>query len=100
MELGRKLKTLRENKGITLEEAGKKIGTSRQTIFKYENGIVTNIPSDKIKLLAETYNVTPAYLMGWEEEKENLVNLPVYSSIACGKPNMVMEEAVGYEVTP
>ena len=67
--IGNKLKTLRENKKLTLDEVAQKIGTSRQTLFKYENGIVTNIPSNKIEDLAGIYGVSPAYLMGWEDDK-------------------------------
>jgi transcriptional regulator with XRE-family HTH domain len=66
---GRKLRELRENKGFTLEEVSKKIGVARQTLFKYEANIVTNIPSDKIEALAEIYGTTPAYIMGWDKPK-------------------------------
>ncbi|MBF1757663.1 MAG: helix-turn-helix transcriptional regulator [Veillonella sp.] len=68
--IGNKLKSLREHKKLTLDEVAKKIGTSRQTLFKYENGIVTNIPSNKIEDLAGIYGVSPAYLMGWEDDKQ------------------------------
>lgn len=65
--LGTKLKTLRENKKLTLDEVAEKVGTTRQTLFKYENGIVTNIPSNKLEDLAGFYGVSPAYLMGWDD---------------------------------
>ena len=67
--IGNKLKTLRENKKLTLDEVAQKVGTTRQTLFKYENGIVTNIPSNKIEELARFYGVSPAYLMGWKDDK-------------------------------
>ena len=66
--IGTKLKTLRENKKLTLDEVAQKVGTTRQTLFKYENGIVTNIPSNKIEELARFYGVSPAYLMGWKDD--------------------------------
>ena len=44
-----------------------KIGVSKQTLYKYENDIITNIPSDKIELLASVLDTTPAYIMEWEE---------------------------------
>lgn len=47
--IGERIKNLRENSGLTLEEVGKRIGASRQTIYKYENGIITNIPSNNIE---------------------------------------------------
>ena len=55
---------------MTLDDVAKRCKTTRQTIYKYENEIVTNIPYDKIELLSEALGVTPSYLFGWEE-KEN-----------------------------
>ena len=69
MAIGKRIKALRENLSITQEELAKRIGTTKQNIYKYENEIVTNIPSDKIESLANILNTTPSYLMGWEEEK-------------------------------
>ena len=43
------------------------IGTSKQNIYKYENNIITNIPSDKIELMAKIFNVSPCYIMGWDQ---------------------------------
>ncbi|SEJ36236.1 Helix-turn-helix domain-containing protein [Propionispira arboris] len=75
--IGEKLKYLRLNNSLTQEEVGKKINVSKQTLYKYENGIITNIPSDKIEILAEIYHVSPAYLMGWENTSSvpNLVEI-------------------------
>lgn len=61
------IKKLRLERNQTLEEVGKSIGTSKQTIQRYENGEITNIPYDKIELLAKHFNVSPAFLMDWEE---------------------------------
>lgn len=68
--LSKKLTDLRRQHRYTLEEVGNRIGVSKQTLYKYEKGIITNIPSDRIEALAEFYGVTPAYLMGWEDEAE------------------------------
>lgn len=81
MEIGKRIKTLREQKGISQTELAEKSKSSKQTIYKYENGIITNIPSDKIELIAKILDVTPSYLMGWEEEKKQIIynsleNLP------------------------
>jgi transcriptional regulator with XRE-family HTH domain len=56
--------------GLTLEEVAMKIGTTKQTIQRYETGEISNIPSDKIEKLAMVYNTTPIKIMGWEIEKE------------------------------
>lgn len=66
-DIGSLLKQLRINNKYTLDEVGKIIGVSKQTLYKYENNIISNIPSDKIELLAKLYNVSPAFIMGWDE---------------------------------
>lgn len=67
MNIGIRIKDLREQKKMSQAELASLIHTTKQTIFKYENGIVTNIPSDKIESMASVFNCSPAYLMGWEK---------------------------------
>lgn len=67
MEIGEKIKNLREKVGMTQTELAEKIHTTKQTIYKYETGIVTNIPSDKIELMASIFNCSPSYIMGWND---------------------------------
>ena len=68
MTIGDRIKHLRESRKLTQTELADHIGTTKQNIYKYETGIITNIPSDKIELIAQVFHVSPAYLMGWEEE--------------------------------
>lgn len=96
--IGKKIKELRKAKRMTLEELAAALGTSKQTIHRYENGIIANIPSEKIVALAEALGTTPAILMGWSSESEYTINdyeskdevrikrLPILGDIACGKP--------------
>ena len=67
MTIGARIKSLRESRRMTLEEVAKLCKTTRQTIFKYENEIVTNIPYEKIELLSLAFQVSPSYLFGWED---------------------------------
>ena len=67
MTIGRNINHARKLSGMTLEELSKHIGISRQTLSRYENGIIGNIPSDRIEKIAIALNVSPAQLMGWEE---------------------------------
>ena len=64
MDIGGRIKVARELKKLTQEELGIACGTTKQTIFKYESGIVTNIPLDRLERIAEILDVSPAYLMG------------------------------------
>lgn len=70
MSMGKKIKELREARGMSLEDVAKICGTTRQAIYKYENEIVTNIPYDRIMLLAKALNTTPSQLFGWEDDKK------------------------------
>jgi len=67
MNLGEKIRVSREKTGLTLEELGKKCGTTKQTIYKYETGKVTNIPLDRLMKIADAVDVSASYLMGWED---------------------------------
>ena len=71
MTIGTKIKNLRIALKLTQEELASAVGTKKQTIHKYETGIISNIPASKIKALADKLETTPAYLMGWEEEEKN-----------------------------
>ena len=68
LKLHENIRAARIAANLTQAKLAKRIGVKQQTIQKYENGIVTNIPSDRIEAIAKALEVTPAYLMGWEQE--------------------------------
>lgn len=70
----KRLLFLRSDKNITLEELAKLIGTTKQTIYKYENGIITNIPYEKVYALAKALNTTPDYLMGFTSSNDKSIS--------------------------
>ncbi len=100
--LANNLKRLRKEKRLTLEALAAAIGTSKQTIHRYENGIITNIPPEKIQALANILEVTPSLLMGWEQTPTvptvrgvmpiAMKRLPILGEIACGEPIYASEE--------
>lgn len=71
MTVGDRIKQTREKMGISQIELATKIQTSKQTIYKYENNIITNIPYDKLISISKILDVTPSYLMGWEKPSVN-----------------------------
>ena len=85
---------------VTQQELADYIGVSKQAVYKYENNIVTNIPTDKVDAIAKRLKVSPAYLMGWEEQPEpkkptippgfepmpKMDWVPLVGRIACGTP--------------
>lgn len=97
------LRRLRKGRRLTLEELADMVGTSRQTIHRYENGTITNIPHEKIELLAKALGTTPAALMGWKDEGAPIgaslmstKQLPLLGAIACGTPIYASEEHGSY----
>ena len=78
-DVGFRISMLRKAKGITQDALAQKVGyTSRSTINKIEKGLV-DIPQSKIIDIAEALDTTPAYLMGWSEEKDNSPEEPKLS---------------------
>lgn len=65
VSVGLRIKSLREERGISQIELAEKIGVSKQNLYKYETGIISNIPSDKIEAIARALDVSPAEIMGW-----------------------------------
>lgn len=69
MRIGERIRQRRESLGITQTELAYLVGSTKQNIYKYENGIITNIPSDRVEALAVALRTTPSALMGWDEER-------------------------------
>jgi len=91
------LKEMRLAKRMSLEELARLVGTSRQTIHRYENGTISNIPPEKVEKLADALGTTPSALMGWRADFGNVLpitskRLPILGSIACGEPIYAEEE--------
>lgn len=71
MTVGDRIRELIEASDMNQTEIANKIGVSKQTMYKYVNNITTNIPSDKIEKMAEVFNVSPCYLMGWKMKESD-----------------------------
>ncbi|MGN1382108.1 MAG: LexA family protein [Eubacterium sp.] len=76
MTVGERIKSLREQQGMTLEELGNKVGVGKSTVRKWENGMIENMRRDKIAKLAKALGVTPLYLMGWDNSLPQNVSVP------------------------
>lgn len=101
--IANRLKTLRKSKKMTQDELAAALGTSKQTIHRYENGIITNIPPEKVEKLAVALGTTPSELMGWSQtalpagaKPISTKRLPVLGEIACGNPIFATEEHESY----
>lgn len=110
MDTGTRIRCAREQLGMTQEELGRICNTTKQTIFKYESGVVTNIPPDRVELLAQALGVSPAYILGWTQDSipqvsglhpiPNTVPRPRLGSIACGEPVLAEQNIECYDDIP
>lgn len=113
MNIGDRIRTLRQQHNETQEELGNIIGTTKQNLYKYETGIITNIPLDKIEKIANHYDVSPGYLMGWNTKHTHdtsiekipgitpltkIKRIPILGTIACGEPIFAEQNYDGYFV--
>lgn len=105
MTIGDRIKKIRETKGVGQTELANATGISKQNIYKYENNIITNIPSNKIEAIATFLEVSPADLMGWDSPNPSLPSnilpvpemrkIPLLGTIACGEPILATENIEG-----
>lgn len=77
LTIAEKLKDLRIEKGLSLEELEARIGLSKSTLGNYETNDYKDISHTSIIKLAQFYNVSTDYLLGLTENKE-----PVNAEIA------------------
>lgn len=115
--IGKRIKSLRIEKKLTQEELALAVNSTKQNISKYENGIITNIPMTKITEIAKFFGVTPAYLVGWTNNRnetllktseimqlpeiENVSHqkIPMLGEISCGEPKYTAEDRESYVVS-
>lgn len=110
MNIGDRIKQKRLENKMTLEDLGKRADVNKATIQRYESGKITNIPSDRIERISEALGVSPAFIMGWEDENSDpilenitgvilpvkLKTIPILGTISCGKPIFADENYEGY----
>lgn len=112
MITGTRIKSRREELGISAEELGRVIGKAKTTIYRYENGYIEKMPASILEPIAKALLTTPAYLMGWTDDKtikpdvelskyDNIQPItrkkfPMLGEIACGKPIFTNEDRESY----
>lgn len=94
MNIGGKLKERRKQLKLTMLEVAKKANVSEATVSRWESGDIANMKRDKIVLLAKALQVSPSFIMEWEEEEaENIgipydasgtIKIPVYGNVSAG----------------
>lgn len=63
-----RMKKRREELDMSYQTLSDKVGISKSTLQRYETGYIKNMPVDKLEDIADALQVSPAYLMGWNDE--------------------------------
>ena len=66
IRLAENIRALRRQHRFTQEQLAEQVHVTKQAVYKYETGIVTNIPLDKLESIAACLGVAPGYLAGWQ----------------------------------
>lgn len=66
-DIMQRMKSRREMLNMSYQTLSEKVGISKSTLQRYETGYIKNMPVDKLGDIAKALNVSPAYLMGWED---------------------------------
>lgn len=74
---GTKIKYLRQISNMSQEELGRRVGVQRAAINKYEKDRVTNIPISTIEKIANVFEVSPTYIVGWNDARANELSAEV-----------------------
>lgn len=106
-DMGNTIKKLRIENNMTLEQLGDKVGVGKSTVRKWENGMIANMRRDKIAGIADVFNVSPSYLMGWDSNvgpikngtrrKSPGVTINVLGRVAAGTPIEAIEDVIDTE---
>lgn len=74
---GDRIKYLRSLTDMSQEELGRRVGVQRAAINKYEKGTVENIPIKTIEKIANVFDVSPTYIVGWNGDESNPLSVEI-----------------------
>jgi SOS-response transcriptional repressors (recA-mediated autopeptidases) len=106
MTTGERMKLRRKEIGLSAETVAQKLGLSPATIYRYERGDIEKIPGDILAPLAKALQTTEAWLMGWANSSDPVLQgsiipmptmkkIPLVGTIACGEPILAVENIDG-----
>ena len=103
-KLSERIKERRTAYDYTLFEVAEKLGVKESTMQRYESGQIKNIPYESIVTLADIFNCSPSYLMGWTDMPHDTQvkasnsdmntptkRIPLVGRIAAGQPIAAQE---------
>lgn len=71
------LRDKRKEKGLTMREVAEAVGVSEATVSRWESGNIANMGRSKIAALSKILDLTPAEIMGIEDQPNDRELIPV-----------------------
>lgn len=103
---GKNIKKYRDLRNYSLQVLAEKVGLTKKTIQRYENG-EHKIDMDRLRDLSVALGVTVNQLtegaytyLGTESDDNDNISLPIVGKISCGNGQLAYEYVEGYESTP
>ena len=107
MTIGERIKQRRLELGLSADQVAEKLNVDRTTIFRYERGAISKVPTETLAKLAQILFTSPTYLMGLSDEADKEIKIdniyqietkkfPMLGEIACGKPIYADEDRESY----
>ena len=107
MTIGERIKQRRMALGLSADQVAEQLNVDRTTVFRYERGAISKVPTDTLAKLAQILYTSPTYLMGLSDEAgrdvkiDNIyqietTKIPLLGEIACGEPVYANEDRESY----
>ncbi len=101
--IGERLKQAREEKRISLEEAGKNVGVNKTTIMRWENGQTEKFKISALETLANLYGVNSQWLTNDISTKytysntadTSIISVPILGTVKAGYDYLATENCIG-----
>lgn len=78
MNVGERIKKIRKEQGLSVDELAVLLGKDRATIYRYESNDIKSMPLDILVPISEALGVSPVYIMGLTDDKHFSLSENVY----------------------
>ncbi|MBW7475913.1 helix-turn-helix domain-containing protein [Paenibacillus oenotherae] len=99
IHVGKNIKKYRDLRNYSLQALAEKIGLTKKTIQRYENGEI-KIDMNRLSDIAEALEVSVSQLTQGAQSflGMEMVEVPIYGEIRAGYNSLAREDIVGYEI--
>lgn len=103
--IGMRIKEIRKEKDMTLEDVAKRIGVAKSTIQRYEAGLISSPKQPVLAAMAKAFNIKEEWLCGMSNDKEEqieetfddgMVPIPVLGEVSAGTGKCATDNITGY----